>query len=61
VLFAFDPKRRAILLVGGDKARAWSRWYEVNVPIADQRYDTQLKRLEAKETRDRTERRRKTR
>jgi len=32
VLFAFDPKRRAILLVGGDKTNAWSRWYEVNVP-----------------------------
>jgi len=32
VLFAFDPKRRAILLVGGDKANAWSKWYEVNVP-----------------------------
>jgi hypothetical protein len=45
VLFAFDPTRRAILLVGGDKANAWSRWYEVNVPIADERYDAHLKRL----------------
>jgi hypothetical protein len=43
VLFAFDPKRRAILLVGGDKANAWSRWYEVNVPIADERYDAHLR------------------
>ena len=45
VLFAFDPKRRAILLVGGDKTNAWSRWYEVNVPIADRRYDAHLRRL----------------
>ncbi len=45
VLFAFDPRRRAILLVGGDKAGAWSKWYAVNVPIADQRYDAHLSRL----------------
>ena len=45
VLFAFDPRRRAILLVGGDKAGAWSRWYAVNVPIADRRYDDHLNRL----------------
>ena len=43
VLFAFDPKRRAILLVGGDKSNAWSKWYEVNVPIADERYDAHLR------------------
>lgn len=45
VLFAFDPKRRAILLVGGDKSNAWARWYEVNVPIADKRYDAHLGHL----------------
>lgn len=45
VLFAFDPKRRAILLVGGDKAGSWSKWYERNVPIADDRYDAHLSRL----------------
>ena len=47
VLFAFDPKRRAILLVGGDKSNAWSKWYEVNVPIADERYDAHLRGLNA--------------
>ena len=47
VLFAFDPKRRAILLVGGDKSNAWSKWYEVNVPIADERYDALLRGLNA--------------
>lgn len=42
VLFAFDPKRRAILLVAGDKAGRWKQWYEVNVPIADDRFDEWL-------------------
>lgn len=27
VLFAFDPERRAILLVAGDKAGNWKKWY----------------------------------
>lgn len=39
VLFAFDRKRRAILLVGGDKSGDWSGWYEQNIPIADERFD----------------------
>ena len=43
VLFAFDPKRRAILLVGGDKLNAWSECHEVNVPIADEGYDAHLR------------------
>jgi len=42
VLFAFDRSRRAILLVGGDKSEDWKGWYEVNVPIADRRYDDHL-------------------
>jgi hypothetical protein len=42
VLFAFDPNRQAILLVGGDKATNWRGWYEVNVPVADERYDEHL-------------------
>ncbi len=39
ILFAFDPKRRAILLVAGDKSRDWNRWYKRHIPIADQRFD----------------------
>jgi len=27
VLFAFDPTRSALLLLGGDKAGNWQRWY----------------------------------
>lgn len=41
ILFAFDPKRQAILLVGGSKVSD-KRWYKVNVPIADKRFDEHL-------------------
>ena len=34
VLFSFDPRRQAILLVGGDKTGAWNDWYEWAVPLA---------------------------
>lgn len=39
VLFAFDKKRKAILLVGGDKSADWTGWYARNIPIADDRLD----------------------
>lgn len=42
VLFAFDPNREAVLLIGGDKAGAWNAWYEVNVPLADDLFDNYL-------------------
>jgi hypothetical protein len=38
VLFAFDPTRSALLLLGGDKAGNWKRWYKENIPIAEQLY-----------------------
>ncbi len=44
VLYAFDPRRAAILLVGGDKTGD-ARWYEINVPAADRLYDAHLKSL----------------
>ena len=44
VLYLFDPRRVAILLLGGDKTGA-DRWYEVTVPIADQLYDRHLVEL----------------
>lgn len=46
VLFAFDPDRRAILLVAGNKAGQWSKWYKVNIPIADDRFDDHLNSAE---------------
>ena len=41
---AFDPRRSAILLVGGDKTGD-ERWYETHVPIADRLYDEHLEQL----------------
>jgi hypothetical protein len=43
-LYAFDPRRDVILLLGGDKT-GQNRWYEVNVPIADELYDVHLEEL----------------
>lgn len=43
-LYAFDPRRMAILLIGGDKTGD-NRWYEVHVPIADRLYDQHLDQL----------------
>lgn len=45
ILFAFDPRRVAILLIGGDKTHRWQDWYERMVPIADQLYDDHLETL----------------
>lgn len=47
VLFAFDPRRQVILLLGGDKSGAWQQWYEWAVPAADDLYDEYLAELEA--------------
>ncbi len=44
VLYAFNPLRNAILLLGGDKTGN-DRWYEVHVPIADRLYDEHLAEL----------------
>ncbi|MGD0824571.1 MAG: type II toxin-antitoxin system RelE/ParE family toxin [Terriglobales bacterium] len=46
VLYAFDPRRVAILLIGGDKTGN-NRWYEENVPRADAIYDEHLRELES--------------
>jgi hypothetical protein len=48
VMFAFDPRRTAILLIGGDKAGQWDSWYEEMVPIADRLYDEHLRVIEKK-------------
>jgi hypothetical protein len=45
VLFAFDPPRMAILLMGGDKSRRCSSWYAEAIPAADQLYDEPLQTL----------------
>lgn len=45
VLFVFDPRRTALLLLGGDKTDDPS-WYDKFVPIADNLFDEHLKELE---------------
>jgi len=47
VLFAFDPRRTALLLLGGDKTGD-PNWYEKFVPVADDLFDEHLKQLERK-------------
>ena len=48
VLYAFDPRRAAILLIGGNKTGN-DRWYEEYVPQADDLYDEHLKELKEKD------------
>jgi hypothetical protein len=43
-LYAFDPRRVAVLLIGGDKSGD-DRWYEQYVPFADRLYDEHLDEL----------------
>jgi hypothetical protein len=43
--YAFDPKRTAILLIGGDKTGD-DRFYEVMVPHADKIYSKYLKEIQ---------------
>ncbi len=38
VIFAFDPTRSALLLLGGDKAGNWQRWYRDSIPVAERLY-----------------------
>jgi hypothetical protein len=44
-LFAFDPRRHAVLLVAGDKQGDWKAWYERTIPVADRRFDDHLRNL----------------
>jgi hypothetical protein len=47
VLYAFDPRRTAVLLLGGDKTGD-PNWYEKSVPMADDLFDQHLRQLERK-------------
>ena len=44
VLFAFDPRRTAVLLLGGDKSKGskWNDWYQYAIPIADSIADREI-------------------
>jgi|SRR3954469_10662679 hypothetical protein len=42
LLFVFDAEREAVILVAGNKAGQWIRWYRENIPIAESRYEQYL-------------------
>jgi len=44
-LFAFDPRRHAVVLLAGDKTGDWRGWYTRNIPLADKLYDRHLRSL----------------
>ena len=50
VLYAFDPVRSALLLMGGDKTGN-DNWYRENVPVAERLFAQHLKELENEEDR----------
>ncbi len=43
ILFAFDPKQQGVIIIGGDKTGD-KRWYDTNIPIAEELYATHLKK-----------------
>lgn len=54
ILFAFDPLRQAVMLLGGDKSKGksgkakWSGWYDRAIPEAERVYERHLERLEGR-------------
>jgi hypothetical protein len=46
ILFAFDPRRMAILLIGGDKTGRWQEWYREVIPMAEALYEEHLREIE---------------
>ena len=51
VLYAFDPRRVGLLLVGGDKTGD-RRWYDVFVPVADRIYGDHIVALKTEHQRN---------
>lgn len=49
ILFAFDPRRTAILLIGGNKSGRWNAWYTEAIPVTDQLYASHLEELAKEE------------
>lgn len=48
-LFVFDVEREAVILVAGDKAGQWNRWYRENIPVAERRYEEYLVQRKSEE------------
>jgi hypothetical protein len=38
LLFAFDPNRNPVMLIGGDKTGKWNRWYPQKIRLAERLY-----------------------
>ena len=55
LIFAFDPRREAIILVAGDKSGAWRQWYREAIPLADERYTAYLTEQDRPDTEDQAE------
>jgi hypothetical protein len=49
ILYAFDPRRKAYLLIGGDKTGN-SRWYAEFLPRAERIYEQHLKEIAGEPT-----------
>jgi hypothetical protein len=45
MLFAFDPRRRAVMLMGGNKTGSWNRWYRRAIPAAERLYANHLRSI----------------
>jgi hypothetical protein len=45
VLFAFNPNREAVMLVGGDKTGSWDRWYVRKIAVAERLYADHLRSM----------------
>jgi hypothetical protein len=41
ILFAFDPKQQAVIIIGGNK-QGDKRWYDKNIPIAEKLFKEHL-------------------
>ncbi|SRR5258706_10912363 len=51
IFYAFDPTRRAVLLIGGNK-QGDKRFYKVYVPLADQLFDSYLKETDSEKRKE---------
>jgi hypothetical protein len=51
LLFVFDVEREAVILVAGDQAGQWNRWYRENIPVAEERYEQYVVERKTKEGR----------
>jgi hypothetical protein len=50
ILYIFDPKRNAVLLVGGNKVGKDNSWYKAAIKEAERLYAKYLKEIDTSET-----------